>query len=386
MSKRAAKTHKPVEAEAMENLAGFSIGADVKVVDVIPTGHPELDQAISGRLCTDESGLKGGGFPLGKLVLLYGDEGGGKSSLAYRVVGAAQRKGYTCAWVDTEHSFSEQLAEVNGCDVGTLYYSNLEKIHLKSSKKEEESILSGELVMQNLIDAIKSNAINVIVLDSVAALVPEQVLKKDVNEDTMATLARIMAKALPKVAAYAQQNNVLVIFINQLREQIGDQYGPRHTYSGGRTLRHLCSTVVKVMKPRGMKSERNSIFITDENGEQKLVGRYSEATIEKNRFNVPHSSSISVPIYYEPYFPDVPSTVFELARSLKVVRVRLNVYTWEDIKAEGKSAFLSAVEATGKMGDLVDIVRAEANRENYPLPIEVINYNSEVGSSKPSED
>jgi protein RecA len=378
MSKKKSST---VEMEGIENLAGFSIGADIKVNDLITTGHPELDQAISGDLCTDESGLKGGGFPLGKLVMLYGNEGGGKSSLAYRMVGAAQRKGYRCAWIDTEHSFSEQLAKVNGCDVSKLFYSNLEDINSKRAKKgdDEESILSGELVMQKMIDAIQSGIIKVIVLDSVASLVPEQVLRKDVNEDTMATLARIMTKSMPKVAAYAQQNDVLVIFINQLREKIGDAYGTPHTFPGGRALRHQCSTVIKVMK-EGSR-EKNEIYITNDDGEQVLVGRYSFASIEKNRFNRPATSSIRVPIYYEQYFPDLPSTLFEVGRYLKIIRVRMNVYSWNDIKAEGKTAFLAALSSSQKLAALVQHVREEASEQKYPLPIEIINYRSDADDS-----
>jgi recombination protein RecA len=374
------KKNSTSDMDAIENLEGFSIGADVKVTDLITTGHPELDQAISGDLCTDGSGLKGGGFPLGKLVMLYGNEGGGKSSLAYRMVGAAQRKGYRCAWIDTEHSFSEQLAKVNGCDVSKLFYSNLEDINSKRAKKEdEESILSGELVMQKMIDAIQSGKINVIVLDSVASLVPEQVLRKDVNEDTMATLARIMAKSMPKIAAYAQQHDVLVIFINQLREKIGDAYGTPHTFPGGRALRHQCSTVIKVMKEASR--EKNEIHVTNDEGEQVLVGRYSFASIEKNRFNRPATASIRVPIYYEQYFPDLPSTLFEVGRYLKIIRVRMNVYSWHDIKAEGKTAFLAALELSGKIAELVDHVREEAKDQKYPLPIEVINYRTEADLS-----
>jgi len=366
------------EIEPLDQLEGFSIGANVKVADLITTGHPELDQAISGDLCTDDSSLRGGGFPLGKIVMLYGNEGGGKSSLAYRMVGAAQRKGYVCAWIDAEHSFSEQLAEVNGCDVSTLRYSNLEKLIGSNSRKkndEEDSILSGELVMQKMIDAVKSGAINVIVLDSIASLVPDQVLKKDVNEDTMATLARVMAKSLPKLATLAQQHDVLVIFINQLREKIGDMYGTPHTFPGGRSVRHLCSTIVKIMK-EGSK-EKEEIRITNDEGEQVLVGRYSYAIIEKNRFSRPVSEKIRVPIYYEPYFPDLPGTAFELGRQLKLIRVRMNVYSWSDMKVESKSAFVEAIKQNGKLSDLIKDIRVAAEKEKFPLPIEIINYQDE---------
>lgn len=364
---------------ALENLAGFSVGADVRVTDLIPTGHPALDHAISGDLCTDDSELKGGGLPLGKLVMLYGNEGGGKSSLAYRVVGSAQRKGYRCAWIDTEHSFSQQLAEVNGCNYHELLYScpaDHEDHKPKKSSETDPDIDSGEAVMQRMIDAIQSGKINVIVLDSVASLVPEQVLKKDVQGDTMATLARVMSKSLPKIAAYAQKKNVLVIFINQLREKIGNPYDTGHTYPGGRSLKHMCSTVMKVMKDGSR--EKNEIYITDDAGQQVLVGRHSFVSIEKNRFSRPVNESIRVPIYYQEYFPELPETVFEAGRLLQIIRVRLNVYSWSNIKAEGKAAFLAAVKDSNKLGELIDEVRSEADMKNYILPIEIVNYKPEV--------
>lgn len=363
------------DEDALENLAGFSVGADVKVTDLIPTGHPALDHAISGDLCTDDSNLKGGGLPLGKLVMLYGNEGGGKSSLAYRVVGAAQRKGYRCAWIDTEHSFSQQLAEVNGCDYLKLLYScpaDSEGRKGKKATKEEEDIESGELIMQKMIDAIQSGKINVIVLDSIASLVPEQVLRKDVEGETMATLARVMSKSLPKIAAYAQQNNVLVIFINQLREKIGEMYGNPHTYPGGRSLKHMCSTVIKVMK-EGSR-DKNEIFITDDFGNQTLVGRYSFASIEKNRFSRPAQGAIRVPIYYQEYFPDLSETVFEIGRAVKLIKVRMNVFSWNDVKAEGKSVFIESLKASGKLSDLIAQIKEQAEMQDYPLPIEIINF------------
>ena len=116
---------KKIKNIGLENLKGFKIGADSEVRDLIPSGHAELDHAISSGIVQGNSKFKFGGFPLGRVILFYGNEGSGKSSLAYRLVGSAQRMNYKCAWIDTEHSFSDQLALVNGVDKSVLYYNNL---------------------------------------------------------------------------------------------------------------------------------------------------------------------------------------------------------------------------------------------------------------------
>jgi recombination protein RecA len=349
----------------IENLKGFQIGANLPIKDLIPTGHPELDYAIAAGIMDENENFGSGGLPLGKLVLFYGNEGSGKSSLAYRVVGSAQRMNYKCAWVDTEHSFSNDLADINGVIKEDLYYSNL--IDLEDPNK----ISSAENVMDMIINACASKNINVIVLDSVANLVPERVIENDADKDTVAELARVLSKTLGKLLSYAAQNNVLVIFINQLREKIGTMFGNPDTMPGGRSLKHNSSLILKVSK---LESKEHNIMMQIDDGSERLIGRYSNVFIEKNRFARPHQGAVKVPIYYESYFPDISDFVFEAGRTLKVIKVRNGVFSWGSIKADGRKAFIEKISDAEVLDGLISEVKQQAKEIGTILPIEIVKF------------
>lgn len=352
----------------LDNLKGFQLGANLKIKDLVPTGHAELDHAIAAGLMEEDEKFGAGGLPLGKLCLLYGNEGSGKSSLAYRVVGSAQRMGYKCAWVDTEHSFSDQLAEVNGVNKDNLFYSNL--INLD----DPEKISTAEYVMDMIISACSSKQINVIVLDSVANLIPERVMENDADKDTVAELARVLSKTLGKLLSFAAQNNVLVIFINQLREKIGVMFGSPDTMPGGRALKHASSLILKVTK---LESKSHNIMMQNDDGSERLVGKYSSVIIEKNRFARPSQGSIPVPIYYESYFPDVSDVAFEAGRNSKVIKVRNGVFYWDNIKAEGRQSFIDEIKNVDILEKLINEIKISCKEQDIVLPIEIIKFSKE---------
>ena len=352
----------------LENLKGFQLGASLKVKDLIPTGHAELDHAIAAGLMEEEEKFGAGGLPLGKLCLFYGNEGSGKSSLAYRVVGSAQRMGYKCAWVDTEHSFSDQLADVNGVSKDDLFYSNL--INLDDPDK----IATAENVMDMIISACSSKQINVLVLDSVAHLIPERVMENDADKDTVAELARVLSKTLGKLLSFSAQNNVLVIFINQLREKIGVMFGSPDTMPGGRALKHSSSLILKVTK---LESKSHNIMMQNDDGTERLIGRYSSVMIEKNRFARPNQGSLPVPIYYESYFPDVSDVAFEAGRNAKVIKVRNGVFIWDSIKAEGRKAFVDQIKDVDVLEKLIAEIKNQAAEQAIVMPIEIVKFDRE---------
>ena len=352
----------------IDNLKGFQLGANVKVKDLIPTGHSELDHTIAAGLMGEDEKFGAGGLPLGKLCLFYGNEGGGKSSLAYRVVGTAQRMGYRCAWVDTEHSFSDQLAEVNGVDKEKLFYSNL--INLDDPYK----ISTAENVMDMVIGACSSKNINVLVLDSVANLIPERVMENDADKDTVAELARVLSKTLGKLLSFAASNNVLVIFINQLREKIGVMFGSPDTMPGGRALRHASSLILKVTK---LESKSHNIMMQNDDGTERLIGRYSSVIIEKNRFAKPNQGSISVPVYYEPYFPDVSDVAFDAGRNSKVIKIRNGIFSWGSIKADGRKSFIDQIKEVEVIEKLIEEIKEESIAQDIVLPIEIVKFDRE---------
>lgn len=377
---------------AMENLDGFmSKGAREKVKQNIPTGHFELDFGLHyGCLPSnvDLSTLKNYdpkvplGLPCGRLVELYGEEGSGKSSLAYRTCGMAQKMGYNALWIDTEHSFEESLAELNGLDVDELYYSKA------YDTEDPDKIYYAEDIMDKIVAACKNSDkhnIKVIVLDSVANLIPKDVGISSANNDTMALLARILSKTLGKVAQYASMHDVLVIFINQIREKPGIMFGNPTTTPGGRALKFNASVRLRMTK-RGSKDEL--IWAEQEvDGETKniIVGRNSGMAVDKNRCGPPlldetgNNIIIDLPVYYQAYFPDIEELAFNTARQIKLVSVRTGTYTWKssnkeigDVKIDGKNAFIENIIDRGWLSDFINEIISKANEDDVILPPEIL--------------
>ena len=367
----------------LSNLKGFQLGASFEPKDLIPTGHSVLDHNLaSGFTDSSELKYKNGGFPLVKLALLYGNEGSGKSSIAYRTVGSAQRMGYRCAWIDSEHSFSDQLAEVNGVDKSSLFYSNL--IDTDSPDKTN----SAEEIMDLIVNVCKSGEINVLVLDSVANLVPQKVLDHGADKETVAELSRVLSRSLPKIMSYAAKNDVLLIFITQLREKIGVMFGNTDTYNGGRSLRHNASVVLKITK---LESKTHNIFMQDDDGSESIIGRHSSIIIEKNRFAKPCFDSLRIPIYFESYFPDAAEIAFEYGRKCKIISKRLTSFSWDSIKMDGKSNFVEALNKDGfTLRKLIDQIQEKSEELELILPVELINFdpeeNNKITSSSDDED
>ena len=275
---------------ALENLDGFmKKGAREEVRQNIPTGHFELDFGLHyGFLpsSADFSTLKDYdpkvplGLPCGRLIELYGEEGSGKSSLAYRTCGMAQKMGYNALWIDTEHSFEDSLAELNGLDIDDLYYSKA------YNEDDPDKIFYAEDIMDKIVAACRNAEklnLKVIVLDSVANLVPKDVGISSANNDTMALLARILSKTLGKVAQHAAIHDVLVIFINQIREKPGVMFGNPQTTPGGRALKFNASVRLRMTK----RSSKDELIWAEkeEDGEAKrfIVGRNSGMAVDKNR-------------------------------------------------------------------------------------------------------
>ena len=348
---------------------GFDFGGEENTTEFIPTGHAELDYIISsGLLNNTEDEVNTGGLPTGKIVMIYGGEGGGKSSLAYAICGSAQRMGKIAIWVDVENSFSESLAKINGVDRSRLGLKTM------YDKKNPDKPFDGEYALDCVMDACKKGA-GVVVLDSVASLVPRYVMENPAEKDTMAALARLLGKTVNKIASLAAANNVLVIFINQLRISPGVAFKNPEGYPGGKAIAHASSVILKLNK----KTAKDSYtYIEDDNGEQKMIAGAANIFIEKNRFAPPHFGAIQIPIYYEHYFPQVEETVFEAGRQTKTISVRNGVFSWNGIKKEGKKAFIAEIMAKNKLDELVAAIREDASESKTILPTAVLNYEKHV--------
>lgn len=357
------------KSTALANFEGFEFGSEGNPTEFIPTGHAELDYIIaSGLLNNDGDSIKTGGIPTGKLVMIYGGEGGGKSSLAYSICGNAQRMGKIPIWVDVENSFSESLAKINGVD--------LAKIGRRSmfDKNNPDKVFDGEYALDCVMEACKKGA-GVVVLDSVASLVPRYVMENPADKDTMAALARLLGKTVNKICSLAAANNTLVIFINQLRISPTAMFKDPEGYPGGKAIAHACSVILKLNKVNAKDGYR---YIEDDDGKERMISGSANVFIQKNRFAAPHFGGIRIPIYYEHYFPQVEENAFEYGRQTKVISVRNGVFSWGGLKVEGKKAFIAELVAQDKVGELINAIKGAAKQAEVVLPAAILNYDKHI--------
>ncbi len=365
----------------LKNLKGFcQVGARVKSPGNIPTGHFRLDFAIQYGMDPtkiDLNKIPGYdpshtlGIPLGKLVEIFGEEGSGKSSLAYRIAGFAQKIGHRVAWIDCEHSFQENLANINGCDVDSLIYSNL------VNHEDPDKDYFAEHVIDGMIELMGKWNVKVIVLDSVANLVPKALFEAESEQQFMGLLPRLLSQHLGRLVAHAEKNGTLLVFINQIREKLNVRYGNPETSPGGHSLKHNASLRLKISKRSGQGAD---IFIPDpDTGTQMLIGRHSAVRLVKNRFAKPFTETLDIPIYYEPYFPEIEDIAFNTGRQLKLISVRNNVYKWGEIKSEGIKNFIDYIRDNSLVGTLINELKEKAEKENVILPPEITLYDGNGG-------
>lgn len=370
---------------AMANIKSFCQKAStIKDPDYISTGHFYLDLAIAHGISPDDSDFdiakydlqNLGGFPLGYLVELSGPEGSGKSSLAYRVVGQAQKRGLKCAWIDAEFSFSKKLAVINGVDLDELSLASL------IDTDDPTHLYSAEEIFERVCDLCVTDH-KVIVLDSVANLTTRAELDNRLDEGGVgiAALAAVLSKALKKIVNFAAKYGSMVIVVNQMREKPGVLFGNPETTPGGRALKHLESVRVQMKKQFG---EDGKIKQTDDEGNEKTIGGNRYVYILKNRFGQPVEKSIMIPVYYTYHFPGVEDMVFDQGRKLKVITKYKSEFRWDAVKAEGKAAFLEACK--GQFGKLVQEIKDAAVEEKIILPPEVTNYEEPIKKDEVKTD
>ncbi len=198
-------------------------------VDCIPTGALALDIALGV-----------GGVPRGRVIEIYGPESSGKTTLAQHIVAEAQKKGGIAAFVDAEHALDPEYAKNLGVNVDELLISQPD---------------TGEQALEIAEELVRSGAIDVIVIDSVAALVPKAEIEKAMDEQQMGLQARLMSKALRKLTGIVGKTNTTVIFINQLRQKIGVMYGNPETTTGGNALKYYASVRLDIRRFDSVKNK-----------------------------------------------------------------------------------------------------------------------------------
>ena len=219
------------------------------VVEAIPTGSLSLDLAL---------GI--GGVPRGRIIEIYGPESSGKTTLALHIVAEAQKRGGEVAFIDAEHALDPSYAQALGVDIDSMLIAQPD---------------TGEQGLEICEALVRSGAIDVVVVDSVAALTPRAEIEGDMGDSHVGLLARLMSQALRKLAGSIAKTNCIVIFINQLREKVGVMYGNPEVTTGGRALKFYASVRMDVRKVETIK-----------NGSE-LVGNHIRVKVVKNKVAPP---------------------------------------------------------------------------------------------------
>lgn len=218
-------------------------------VDVVSTGSLGLDVALGV-----------GGFPRGRVIEIYGPESSGKTTLAMHCIAEAQKKGGICAIVDAEHAFDKNYAQALGIDTDNLLISQPD---------------DGEQALEIADNLIRSGAIDVLVVDSVAALVPKAEIEGDMGDSKMGLQARLMSQALRKLTGTINKTGCICIFINQLREKIGVMFGNPETTTGGNALKFYASVRLDIRRIGQLKEG------------MEIVGNRTKVKVAKNKVAPP---------------------------------------------------------------------------------------------------
>ncbi|MFV0246869.1 MAG: recombinase RecA [Mycoplasmatales bacterium] len=224
----------------------------------------QVDSISSGSLLIDRA-LGIGGFPKGRIIEIFGPESSGKTTLALHALAEVQREGGTAAFIDAENALDPKYARNLGVNIDELILSQPD---------------SGEQALEITDTLIKSNAVDIIIIDSVAALVPQAELDGEMHDQTIGAQARLMSKALRKMTSVINQSNCIVIFINQLREKVGVVFGNPETTTGGRALKFYSSIRIDI---------RRSEIIKDGND---IIGTKSKVKVVKNKTAPPFKLAI----------------------------------------------------------------------------------------------
>lgn len=261
-------------------------------VDVIPTGSILLDQALGV-----------GGYPRGRIIEIYGPESSGKTTLALEAIAEAQRKGGRAAFVDAEHAIDPDYAHKLGVNIDELILSQPD---------------SGEQALEIVEMLAASGALDIIVVDSVAALVPQAELDGEMSDNQVGLQARLMSKGMRKIAGVLNRTGTVVIFINQLREKVGVMYGNPETTTGGRALKFYASIRIDIRRAEAIKNGTN------------IIGNTVKVKVVKNKVASPFHSCIIDLIYGEGI--SRYGEILDLGTSLNLIGKTGNWYTLGDNK------------------------------------------------------
>ena len=290
-------------------------------VDVISSGSLSIDNVIGV-----------GGFPKGRIIEIYGPESSGKTTLALQAIAECQKANGKCAFIDAEHAIDPKYAKALGVDIDELILSQPD---------------SGEQALEIAEVLIKSGAIDLIVIDSVAALVPQAELDGEMGDSNIGLHARLMSKAMRKLAGSMSANNCTAIFINQLREKVGVMFGNPEVTTGGRALKFYASIRLEVRKGEPIKSGSD------------VIGNKVNVKCAKNKV-APPFKSCTVEIYYGEGISHL-SEIVSLGVEYGIIEKSGSWYSYKGEKiGQGAESVRSFIKANPEMD--VEITNAIKNK------------------------
>jgi recombination protein RecA len=304
--------------------------ASKMTIDVVPTGSIGLDIAI---------GI--GGMPKGRIIEVYGPESSGKTTVALHTVAEAQKQGGIAAFIDAEHALDPVYAKALGVDIDNLIISQPD---------------TGEQALEIAEALIRSGAIDIIVVDSVAALVPKAEIEGEMGDSHMGLQARLMSQALRKLTGSIKKSNCVAIFINQLREKIGVMFGNPETTTGGRALKFYASVRLDVRKVDTIKQG------------DKILGSRTRVKVVKNKV-APPFKQCEFDIMYGEGISKI-GDLLDIAADIDVVKKSGSWYNYQEIKlGQGRENVKKFLQDNM---DLVNEIETKV-REYYKLDDSVEN-------------
>ena len=322
---------KALEAALTDLTRRFGDGTIVRLgdashlaVEVIPTGSLTVDIAIGV-----------GGIPRGRITEIYGPESSGKTTLCLHVIAEAQKRGGLCAFVDMEHALDPRYAEQIGVNVETLYVSQPD---------------TGEQALEIAEALVRSGALDVVVVDSVAALVPRAEIEGEMGDSHVGLQARLMSQALRKLSGAIKSSNVAVLFTNQLREKVGVMFGNPETTSGGRALKFYASIRLDIRRLQSIK----------QGGE--TIGNRVKVRVTKNKVAAPFREAEFDMMFYEGGISKAGEIV-DLGVELGIIDKRGAFFRYnEGLLGQGREAAKQFLLQTPAVSDEIeDAIRAHFN-------------------------